>query len=215
METPAPPVNGKERYEQTVPSRYPSGRAPSFSLRFAVFQPAGEAVSRKEPMMLKRLFLIAVMMAVALVSFSGLAGCSDDADTAEEDSSETVTEETAADKDVYTLKVYMDDTLMASFVLNDLLALEQVVLTTPEQDSDQQGPTLLSVLHEAGIDTFHEITILGLTQGRLATAELVLTSNQIDETVVLDITNRGTTKLAGSNLSSDKWIRDVSELRLK
>jgi hypothetical protein len=137
-----------------------------------------------------------------------LAGCAQE--TASQETGDAVKGE-----DVYSIQVYLNDTLKESLTLNDLLSLEQVVLTTPEQDSDQHGPTLPSVLKAAGIESFSELTVIGLSKGRVATAELTLSSNQVDETVVLDITNRGTTKLAGINIPSEDWIRDVSELRVK
>ena len=113
----------------------------------------------------------------------------------------------------YTIKVFSNDTQIASLSLNDLLALPQVNETA--SDKAQEGPTLLSALALAGIQNFSQITATGMTQGRIAEAVLILNRSEIDDEVLLDITNLGTTKLCGPNISFDKWIRDVNKLVVK
>ncbi len=162
--------------------------------------------------MFKKLAVFLLIAASTLVVITGCAGSADKTDTG---TVGTSSEEIGTGQKAYTVKVYFNDTLKVSLNLNDLLSLEQVVLTTPEQDTDQKGPTLISVLELAGIGEFSEVKVSGMTQGRVATAELTLTRAQVDDTVVLDITNRGTTKLAGLNIPSSDWIRDVVELRVK
>ena len=110
----------------------------------------------------------------------------------------------------YTIKIYSNDTQIASLTLDDLLALPQVNVSAA--DRDQQGPTLLSALARAGVTNFSQITTTGMTQGRIAEAELTLTRDKIDDEVLLDITNSGTAKLCGPNISFDSWIRDVNKL---
>ena len=113
----------------------------------------------------------------------------------------------------YSVKVFLNGELLTFVSMDDLLALEQVSFTA--ENKDEEGPSLLSVLKLAGIGEFNEVTIIGLSRGRVASAELVLSRSQINGQVILDITNRGTTKLTSPDIPSNNWIIDVSELRVK
>jgi hypothetical protein len=113
----------------------------------------------------------------------------------------------------YAIKVFWDDTQIASLSLDDLAQLPQV--TVSAGGKDQEGPTLLSVLDLAGVAEFSEVTVIGLTRGRIASAELVLKKDQISDEVILDVTNEGATKLCGPDIDSNQWIIDVSKLVVK
>lgn len=113
----------------------------------------------------------------------------------------------------YAIKVFLNDTQIASLRLDDLLQLPQV--TVSAGDKDQEGPTLLSVLDLAGVGEFSEVTVVGLTRGRIGSAELVLKKDQITDEVILDKTNKGTTKLCGPDIDYNQWIIDVSKLVVK
>jgi hypothetical protein len=113
----------------------------------------------------------------------------------------------------YTIKVFLNDTQIASLSLDDLLNLPQVNINAA--DRDQEGPTLLSALALAGVQNFSQVTATGMTQGRIAVAEITLTRNEIDDEVILDITNRGTAKLCGPDIDFNNWIRDVDKLAVK
>jgi hypothetical protein len=78
----------------------------------------------------------------------------------------------------------------------------------------QEGPTLLSVLALAGVIDFTQITVKGLAKGRIAEAELTLKRAQVDNTVIMDINNRGETKLTGPSIGDNSAIIDVKELRI-
>jgi len=117
------------------------------------------------------------------------------------------------DSGQYSISIYLDDSLVDSVILDDLLALEQVDFST--EGKDEEGPTLLSVLQSVGIEDFDEVTAAGLSRGRIAEAEITLTRSQVNEQVVLDITNSGTSKLASPDIPSNDWIIDVDELRVK
>jgi len=123
------------------------------------------------------------------------------------------TDITTTDSGQYSISIYMDDSLVDSVILDDLLALEQVSFTA--ENKDEEGPTLLSVLQSVGIDDFEEVTVAGLSKGRIAEAEITLTRSQVNEQVVLDITNSGTSKLASPDIPSNDWIIDVDELWVK
>ena len=148
---------------------------------------------------------LAFCLVIAGLVIYGITGCAQQTGT---------TENTGSDNpDVYSIKIYLNDTLKKSITVEDLQKLEQVSFST--ENKDESGPTLLSVLKLAGIDDFSQVTAVGLGKGRLTSAELVLTRDQVDDTVILDLTNQGTAKVAGLNISSNDWIIDVSELRVK
>ncbi len=146
-------------------------------------------------------------LAVVTMALGLALGCSP-----AEDGSEP-TDKSGDNTEQYSVEVFLNDNLLVSVSLDDLLALEQVTLTA--ENKDEEGPSLLSVLELAGIGEFSEVTVIGLSKGRVASAELVLSRSQINEQVILDITNRGTTKLASPDIPSSNWIIDVSELRVK
>jgi hypothetical protein len=149
------------------------------------------------PPSLTSLFLISVLLVLVLLPMSTL-GCSGGNGTTNNSSTG------------YTIKVFLNDTQIASLSLNDLLALPQVNVSAA--DRAQQGPTLLSALASIGVTNFSRITATGMTQGRIAEAVLILNRNEIDDEVLLDITNSGTSKLCGPNISFASWIRDINKL---
>ena len=110
----------------------------------------------------------------------------------------------------YTIDIFSHDTQIASLSLDQLLNLPQVNVSAAGRT--EEGPTLLSALDLAGVTNFSQLTATGMTQGRIAEAELTLTRDEIDDEVILDITNSGTAKLCGPNISFDSWIRDVNKL---
>ncbi|KUK48084.1 MAG: hypothetical protein XD74_1381 [Actinobacteria bacterium 66_15] len=77
----------------------------------------------------------------------------------------------------------------------------------------EEGPQLLLVLSEAGVEDFERVTILG--QGVRDDGEIVLTRAEIDEDVVLDLANRGTVKIAGPDISWADRVRDLTEIRVE
>jgi hypothetical protein len=110
----------------------------------------------------------------------------------------------------YTINIFSDNTQIASLTLDDLLSLPQVNISAAGRT--EEGPTLLSALELAGVTNFSQLTATGMTQGRIAEAELTLTRDEIDDEVVLDITNSGTAKLCGPDIEFANWIRDVNKL---
>lgn len=113
----------------------------------------------------------------------------------------------------YAIKVFSNDTQIASLSFDDLLQLPQV--TVSAGGKEQEGPPLLSLLDLAGVGEFSEVTVIGLTRGRIASAQLVLKEDQINDEVILDISNKGTAKLCGPNIDANEWIIDVSKLVVK
>ena len=143
------------------------------------------------------LLLISALVIHILLSMSTL-GCSSGTGTTNNSSTG------------YTIKIFSNNTQIASLSLDELLNLPQVNVTAA--DRAQEGPTLLSALALAGVQNFSKITATGMTQGRIAEAVLTLTRNEINDQVILDITNSGTTKLCGPDIEFANWIRDVNKL---
>jgi hypothetical protein len=141
--------------------------------------------------------LLIFIIAVLAILLASVLGCSKEIDTGNK----------------YAIKVFSNDKQIASLSLDDLLKLPQV--TVSAGGKDQEGPTLLSALDLAGIREFSEVTVVGLTRGRIGSAELVLKKDQITDKVILDKTNKGTTKLCGPDIDYNKWIIDVSKLVVK
>jgi hypothetical protein len=94
------------------------------------------------------------------------------------------------------------------FDLAALRAMPQADISTPKSQGKQtqHGPRVRTVLARAGVQRFGRLKVAGPGgTGAFSSAE-------IDDQVVLDFDNRGTVKLAGANLTVDRWVRDVTEL---
>lgn len=120
----------------------------------------------------------------------------------------TATQTTGA----YSVKVYLDGTLVKALTMDDIKSLPVVTFST--EGKDESGPSVLSAFKMIGITDFSQFTAYGLSKGRLADAQLTLTRAQVTDQVILDITNKGTVKLASSNLSSDNWVIDVNTIKV-
>ena len=110
----------------------------------------------------------------------------------------------------YAIVFIQGDKQLAALTIEDIKKLPQVAVTL--EGKSESGPTFLSALSAAGVKDFNEVTVKGMTKGRIATAELTLKMAEINDKVILDISNQGTTKLAGENIPESKWIIDVSEV---
>jgi hypothetical protein len=112
----------------------------------------------------------------------------------------------------YCLAVIVDGQQVASLTIDDLKALPLVEDVLQEGSKPQNGPTLKSVLAKVGITKFRQLTVAGFAKGRVATAEITLTSAQVHDRVLFDLTRRGTAKLASPELAFDDWIVDVAKV---
>jgi hypothetical protein len=111
----------------------------------------------------------------------------------------------------YRVVVVRDGVTLHSF---DLAALRDVgVKSVVAQGQVQEGPALLAVLAEAGVTDFSGIDVVGM--GVRDSGKLSLSRSQIDADVVLAIAKRGTVKVAGPNVPSDRRVRDVTELMVR
>jgi hypothetical protein len=167
---------------------------------------------------LSRVFPLSLAMtAILFLVALWLMGCSSTTtptnSTPLNSATKTPTSTASNSGDKYFVAVFSGDSQVATLKLNDLTNLPQV--SVKADGKDQNGPTLLSVLGLAGIKDFSSVTAYGYSKGRVATAELTLSKAQINEQVVLDISNQGTAKLAGPDIPGNSWIIDVNKLVVK
>jgi hypothetical protein len=108
----------------------------------------------------------------------------------------------------YAVVVRHDGKTAGRFDVAALRAMPAVDVPTPQSQGKQvqHGPTVRAVLSRAGVKAFKRVRAVGLS------ASQTFTSAEIDDQVVLDFDNRGTMKLAGGHLSTDRWVREVTEL---
>jgi hypothetical protein len=112
----------------------------------------------------------------------------------------------------YQIKIFSKSQLLTSLGTEELQSLPQVSINVGT-DTPTNGPTLQSVLDKGGIKEYNQITVTGMSKGRIATAETILQKAEITSDVVLDFNKQGKTKFCGPQIPQDKWIIDVSEIR--
>jgi hypothetical protein len=111
------------------------------------------------------------------------------------------------------LNVFVAGETVASWTLADLE--EAVVFTTLTIDGDEQsGPLLIDVLAASGVDGWEQAEVLGKGEGRSFDVGVEIEANAVDDGWILDVTNRGTLKLAAEALPREQWVRDVGEIRI-
>jgi hypothetical protein len=111
------------------------------------------------------------------------------------------------------LRVIMDDALAADWTLDSLE--EAVPFMEMDIDGDtQNGPRLLDVLEASGVEDWENAQVIGMGEGRTFEVGLDITAAETDASWILDVTNRGTLKLAAEGLSRQQWVRDVGEIRI-
>lgn len=76
-------------------------------------------------------------------------------------------------------------------------------------DQVQTGPTIRSVLDKAGVADVSALRVEG--RGPAQT----LSATDLSARPILAVTNRGTVKLAGTDLATNRWVRDVTALVAK
>jgi hypothetical protein len=139
--------------------------------------------------------------------FTGIAGCTSP------DQSSTIIPGTTPQIETgtgYTIQVFRGEEKAGELTLTELSKLDKVQFNA--DGKDEEGPTLMSALALVSISSFNEITFYGYSRGRLATAELTLKRDQINDQVILDFSNQGTCKLAGVDIPSNDWIIDMNKM---
>jgi hypothetical protein len=111
------------------------------------------------------------------------------------------------------LRVIIGDELAADWTLADLEA--SVSFAEVDIDGDtQSGPRLLDVLAASGVDEWQTAQVIGMGEGRVFEVGLDIARANADDEWILDVTNRGTLKLAAPALAREQWVRDVGEIRI-
>lgn len=111
------------------------------------------------------------------------------------------------------LTVYVADEVVATWTLAQLEGAVPFV----EADIDgeaQRGPGLLGVLDASGVTDWERAEVLGKGEGRSFDIGIDIEASEVDEGWILDVTNRGTLKLAAEELPREQWVRDASEIRI-
>ena len=141
---------------------------------------------------------------VMLVAVALVAACSGSADGAP-------TLDSPADDVV--LRGIVGDEVATDWTLADLAA--SVSFAAGDIDgATQSGPRLLDVLAASGVEDWQTAEVIGMGEGRTFEVGLDIAAADTDENWILDVTNRGTLKLAAEALARNQWVRDVGEIRI-
>lgn len=106
------------------------------------------------------------------------------------------------------LVVQQDGRVLGRFTLPQLRDLPQVEIATPQSRGAQvqKGPTVCSILQSTGATGVDRIRVEGRDPAQ------TLTAAELTGQVILNVTKRNTLKLTGTQLSTDRWVRDVTTL---
>ncbi len=111
------------------------------------------------------------------------------------------------------LRVIVAGEVAADWTLDDLR--ESVPFATVDVDGDSQnGPRLLEVMAASGVEGWQTAEVIGMGEGRTFEVGLDISPAEVDDGWILDVTNRGTLKLAAEGLPRSQWVRDVGEIRI-
>jgi len=111
----------------------------------------------------------------------------------------------------YSVAVVRDGVTLKSFTLADLreLPARRVVM----QDQEQIGPAVLTLLESSGVTEYEQLRVIGM--GARDDGVIVLSDSEVDRDVLLDIAERGTTKLCGPMIEWEDRVRDVVRLEVR
>ena len=110
------------------------------------------------------------------------------------------------------LRIVVGGEVARDWTLADLQA--DVPFSEVEVEGDiQTGPTLLAAIAASGVDDWDTAEIVGMSEGRVLEVSLAVRAADVDDSWILDISNRGTLKLAAAGLERQRWVRDVGEIR--
>jgi len=107
--------------------------------------------------------------------------------------------------------VVKDGVTVKTFTLAELheLPARRVVM----QDQEQEGPSVLAMLEASGITDFEQLRVVGM--GARDDGLIVLKARDLSRDVLLDIAERGTTKLCGPAIAWEDRVRDVVRLEVR
>jgi hypothetical protein len=117
------------------------------------------------------------------------------------------------DTSVVILRVTRGGETLAEWSI-DRVRAELTISTAPADGEDQEGPTLLDLLAASGVGRWTNLEVLGFGPQRSFEVGLDVEFDDVDEGWILDISRRGTLKLAADALGRERWVRDVTEIRI-
>lgn len=110
------------------------------------------------------------------------------------------------------LRVVTGGTIARDWTMDELEA--EVAFTELVIEGDlQSGPPFLDVIDASGVAAWETAEVLGMSEGRVLEVALDVAAADVDESWILDVSNRGTLKLAATDLPRERWVRDVGEIR--
>ena len=106
------------------------------------------------------------------------------------------------------LVVQQNGQQLARLNLAQLQHLPQVDVATPQSRGAkvQRGPTVRAILSAAGAARVESVRVEGRDPPQ------TLTATELTEKLILALTKRNTLKLTGTDLGSERWVRDVTAL---
>ncbi|OBB98626.1 hypothetical protein [Mycobacterium sp. 852002-40037_SCH5390672] len=106
------------------------------------------------------------------------------------------------------LVVQENHRVLERFTHSQLQQLPQVEVATPQSHGAQvqKGPSVRSILDAAGANGAVKVRVEGRDPAQ------TLTAAELDDQTILGFTKRNTLKLAGTRLTRDQWVRDVTDL---
>ena len=113
----------------------------------------------------------------------------------------------------YGITVKQNGKTLIFLSLSDIDKLATITISA--EGASYAGPTILSILSQAGINDFAKVTIVGFAKGRLAMAELMVSKAELNNKYIVRRTNQNTYSLASPDVLSNNWIIDVDELRVE
>jgi hypothetical protein len=159
------------------------------------------------------LLIIFFIPAMLLAIFT--TGCTQENSATLTSSKQTTstTNTTSSTSSQYYIAIVSNDKQIVTLTVTDLAQLPQVKTTVG--GTEEQGPTLLSVLNSVSVKDFSELTVYGFTKGRVAEAELILKRAEVTDNVILALVSRGTAKLTGTDIGTQKAVIDVNKIVVK
>ena len=106
------------------------------------------------------------------------------------------------------LVVQQNGQQLARLNLAQLQHLPQVDVATPQSRGAkvQRGPTVRAILSAAGAGRVESVRVEGRDPPQ------TLTATELTENLILALTKRNTLKLTGTDLGTERWVRDVTAL---
>ncbi len=106
------------------------------------------------------------------------------------------------------LVVQQNGRVLNRFTLPQLQDLPQLEILTPQSHGakSQNGPTVRSILDAAGATGVDHVRVEGRDPAQ------TLSANELTNQLILSVTKRNTLKLTGTQIGTDRWIRDVTTL---